>query len=466
MLKGVKGVEVRGSKEIEITGITTDSRRVGPGFLFIAKKGNQFDGHAYIPQAIEAGARAVVTDLYDPFILATQIITSDPNRLEALLASQYYRFPSKELFVVGVTGTKGKTTTTYLVRHLLATRGEKAGLIGTIETWIGEERFPSEYTTAGAAFNQKLLREMVNQGVKSAVLEVSSHGLHQGRVDQIDFDVGVFTNLSPDHLDYHKTIEAYAEAKRSLFEKVSGVAVLNGDDPWSSFMRGNQEVLLVGIENACHLRAENVILSPNGLSFTVEGIPFTSCLMGQFNVYNLLSAIGVGKVKGLSIQEMSDLLIDFPGVPGRLERVPNQKGVHVFVDYAHTGESLGFALATLRRQTKGRLLVVFGCGGDRDPRRRSGMAEAAERYADLSIITTDNPRSEDPEKIAREIFERFVSKKNVLIELNRREAIRKALERAEKDDCVLIAGKGHEKVQIFFSRTVSFDDVLVAKEVE
>ncbi|HSX12863.1 MAG TPA: UDP-N-acetylmuramoyl-L-alanyl-D-glutamate--2,6-diaminopimelate ligase [Chlamydiales bacterium] len=445
-------VEIKG-KDTEITGICSDSRIVAPGNLFIAKgKGAQ-----YITQAMSNGARAIVTDLYDPFLSVTQIIAPNPQELEARIASRYYERPSEKLFCVGVTGSKGKTTTTYLCRHLLEKLGQKCGLIGTIETWI-EHRVLSNFTTHDACANQKQLREMVNHQCKAAVLEVSSHGLDQGRVDEIQFDCAIFTNLYPDHLDYHKTVEQYAAAKKKLFS-MARTSILNVDSPWSTFM-GNG--LTVGIENPADIRAENIVFNEFGTEFTVDGVQFVTPLMGYYNVYNVLCAIGLGVIKGKRIQEMSRFFLDFESVPGRLERVPNDQGKHIIVDYAHTGESLAQTLATLKPIAKQKMIVVFGCGGNRDKARRTQMAEAAEKFADYSIITTDNPRSEDPEIISQEIKSGFRTEKYRVI-LDRKMAIQEAIAMAKAGDFVVIAGKGHEKVQIFSHQTVSFDDVAIAK---
>lgn len=464
LLHGVSGIEVRGSKEVEITGIASDSRVVAPGNLFIARKGEKEDGSRYIGQAVSSGAKAVVTDLYDPFLSLPQVICPSPGRIEALLSAKYYGRPSQKLFVVGVTGSKGKTTTTYLCRHLLSGFGQTCGLVGTIETWIGEKRQSSERTTHDAIWNQKLLREMVVQKCTSAILEVSSHGLSQGRVDEIVFDVGIFTNLYPDHLDYHQTVENYAESKKKLFGKVKGVSILNQDSPWASFMQTQGNVLSVGIENFAKIQAKNISYSDRGTEFFIDGVLFRSSLLGLFNVYNLLSAIGLGVSRGKSLEDISEVLSSFPGVPGRLERVPNEKGIHVIVDYAHTGESLESVLATLKNVAQKKMIVVFGCGGERDPARRKKMAQAAEKYADFSIVTTDNPRSEDPEMIAREIVSGFCSLDKVAVVLDRKEAIGEAIGMAKRGDFVVIAGKGHEKVQIFLNKTVTFDDVSVVKE--
>lgn len=464
LVKGIKGVEVRGSKEVEIKTLCSDSRISSPGCLFIAKKGEKYDGSQFIQEAVNGGAKAFVTNVYDPFISLPQIICENPAAIEAVLAARFFQRPSKKLFVVGVTGSKGKTTTTYLIRHLLEGFQEKCGLIGTVEIIAGERR-QSSYTTHDAISNQKLLNEMVLQKCSSAVLEVSSHGLSQDRVAEIDFDIGVFTNLYPDHLDYHKTIEHYAASKRKLFDLVSGIAIVNGDSPWAPYMRGKTKGLTFGMDGQADIRAKEVVASESGISFTVDSVLFESRLMGFFNVYNLLASIAVGVAKGKSLKEISAALKSFPGVPGRLEKIENKKGIHVFVDYAHTGESLENVLSCLKTFAKKRIIVVFGCGGNRDKARRKEMAMASQKYADAIVVTSDNPRTEDPEQICRDILQGFSSLKNVVVEPDRKGAIAKAIGQAKEGDFVLIAGKGHEKVQIFLNQTVTFDDVAVAKEI-
>jgi UDP-N-acetylmuramoyl-L-alanyl-D-glutamate--2,6-diaminopimelate ligase len=442
-----KGLLIKGNKEVSITGLSCNSQTVAPGNLFIAKKGLTREGAEFIPQAVNAGASAIATDIYDPFLSLPQIIHPKLSEIEALLAARYYQFPSKELFLVGVTGTKGKTTTSYLIKHLLDGLKKPSGLIGTVETIIGENRFFSTLTTHDVITNQKALREMILKGCKAAVLEVSSHGLCQGRVDEIEFDLAVFTNLYPDHLDYHKSMDDYAAAKRKLFGKADR-AIVNAD----SFWQGSGQ-LSFGIEKG-DIRAQDLVLGDKGTEFRIDGCNFTLPLIGKFNVYNALAAVGVGLELGAPLEKIRDILATFGSVPARLERVGN-----VFVDFAHTGEALENVLQTLRDIAKGKVIVVFGCGGGRDPGRRAGMARAAEKWADVSIITTDNPRQEDPNEIARQIVSFY--EKPPLVELDRKKAIEKALSIAKEEDLVLIAGKGHEKVQIFSHQTIAFDDMAV-----
>ena len=460
-------VQVRGNASVEITGLTSDSRKVSPGNLFFAKKGATVDGATFIPKALEAGAAAIVTDLYDPFCKAAQIITPHVQALEAPLAARYYGHPSKELVTVGITGSKGNTTTTYLVQYLLEQLGVPCGLISTVETAIRERRFPSTHTTHDAIANHKLLREMCDSGCKGAAVEVSSHGLTQGRVDLIEFTVGIFTNLYPDHLDYHKTVEQYALAKRRLMERTRERALLNADNEWTPFMLEKVQCphWTYGIDRKADIRATDIAFSPTGTYFTVtfqeSSHPFRSHLMGRFNVYNLLTATAVGLHRGATLPEIATALERSRAVPGRLEEVVVNKPFRIFVDYAHTGESLENVLKTLRELTTRKIWVVFGCGGNRDPARRTQMALAAQKFADRVIVTADNPRSEDPQEIARQITAALSCPHEV--ELDRKQAIRRAVTQAEEGDIVLITGKGHEKVQIFAHQTVPFDDVAIAQ---
>lgn len=470
LIKDIPIPQVKGSKEIEITGISADSRTISPGSLFIAKKGGNHDGVQFIPQALQGGAAAIVTDIYDPFIKQTQLIHPRPEQIEALLAARYYGNPSSQLFVVGTTGTKGKTTTTYLVKHLLDGLQLSSGLISTVETVVGNNRFSSTLTTHDVIANQKLLKEMLLKGAKACALEVSSHGLDQGRVDEIRFRVGIFTNLYADHLDYHPTMEDYAKAKRKLFAKVTDCAIFNADSPWSSFMREgcSAKILTFGLEQVADVQAKELQCNEKGTRFQVsyqgKTVPFQTPLIGRYNVRNVLGVICLGIHLGASLEEIAHILSSFTTVPGRLEKVVNKRKIEVFVDFAHTGDALDNVLHTLKEIAPRRLLVLFGCGGNRDPQRRKGMALAAQKWADEIVVTSDNPRQEDPVLICQEIVSHFSNAKNVQVEIDRKKAIQKILALAEPQDIVLIAGKGHERMQIFAHQTIPFDDVLVAKE--
>jgi UDP-N-acetylmuramoyl-L-alanyl-D-glutamate--2,6-diaminopimelate ligase len=477
LIQGLEIAAVKGSKEIEITGICSDSRRLVPGSLFIAKRGNSLDGNQFIPQAIDSGAVAVLTEFYNPFLgKITQLVDPRVRELEAMLACRYYGYPSRELFVFAVTGTKGKTTTTYLMKHMLDALEMPCGLIGTIETIIGDKRSFSSLTTHYVVTNQKLLREMLDAGSLAVALEASSHGIIQGRIDQTDLNVALFTKLTPDHLDYHHTMQDYAAAKKGLFTLLNSsskkdlCAVANGDDEASEFLLQGCRAkhLLFGFGPQCDVRAENISFSPSGTSFNVrfqkESQHFFTSLIGRFNVYNVLGVICVGLHLGHSLEKIASIFSDFQTVPGRLERVPNSRNIHVFVDYAHNGDALDNALQTLREIARRKIITVFGAGGNKDPGRRSGLAKAAEKGSDVSIVTSDNPRKEDPAEICRQILLGFSNPQAVLVEIDRKKAIELAIAMAEPEDIVLIAGKGHEREQIFAHRSVPFDDRSVALE--
>jgi UDP-N-acetylmuramoyl-L-alanyl-D-glutamate--2,6-diaminopimelate ligase len=477
LIHGLEGIEVKGSKEIELTGISTDSRITSPGHLFLAKKGAAFDGREFIPQAIQSGASAVLSDAFNPFqSQVTQIIAPHPEELEAQLAARFYRHPSKELFVFGVTGTNGKTSTTYLVRHLIEQKEKgSCGLIGTIETILGDRRAFSTLTTHDVVTNQRFLREMADANSCAAALEVSSHGLEQGRLSGIEFDVGLFSNLTADHLDYHKTMEEYAKAKKRLFalleksSKKNKCAIANADDPYTPFLLEGSTVprILFGFGEEADLRAESFAFSPLGTNFICryqgQSQLFFTPLIGRFNIYNMLGAIAVGIQRGYQLEEMGSLFTSFEVPPGRLERIEGKRPIHVFIDYAHTNDALHNVLTTLREIAKKRIITVFGAGGNRDPGRRPGLARAAEKGSDVTIVTSDNPRDEDPQEICRQILAGFLYPQQSRIELDRKRAIELAIQIAKPDDIVLIAGKGHERVQIFGQNSVPFDDREVAR---
>lgn len=467
LIEQVEGLVVRGSREGEISGLCADSRLVAPGDLFVARRGEIHDGTHYILDAIQAGAVAVLTDLYDPFLEVPQLIHPDVPSIEAQLASHFFHNPSHSLKMVGITGTNGKSTTAFLLKAILDKQGAQAGLIGTIEWVVGSHRFPGKMTTPEAITTHKLLREMVNVGCKAAIMEVSSHALDQNRVGEVDFDIGLLTSFSQDHLDYHGSMEAYKEAKMRLFTglKEGGWAIYNQDEPFIPVTKG--QLMSYGLEKEADLMAKNVQLSEKGILFTAchegEEQVCKSDLIGRFNVYNLLAAIAASLKCGISLEEATRALKTCRAVPGRLERVRNKRGLSLFVDYAHSPDALEKILNTLSPFKKGKLITVFGCGGDRDQNKRAKMGEVVERGSDLAIVTSDNPRSEDPQAIADGIL-KGMTQSSPLVELDRKKAIEKAVQLAEKGDIILIAGKGHEKEQIFARQVVPFDDVQVAQK--
>ncbi len=481
LLKEIPVKQIKGSKDLDITGVCANSKLVAPGNLFIARKGKAEDGTVFIPEAVAAGAVAILTDIYDPLLSKdiTQVIHPDVTSLESLVAAHYYQYACNELFLVGITGTNGKTTTSFLIKHLLDSVDGPCGLIGTIEYIIGQQRYQATRTTPDAASNHKMLREMVIHGCKSAVMEVTSHALDQNRVDQIDFDTVVFTNLTLDHLDYHHNLENYSQAKSKLFSRLDPtktkpihpfpkLAIVNVDNPWHKQMLQNckAKILTYGIEQNADLKAEDIKLSPAGTSLTLnylgKKIALSWPLLGRFNIYNCLAATAVGLSRHIPLERIAEVLQTAPHVPGRLEAVHNSLGLKIYVDFSHKPDALQNVLECLQEFKTGRIIVVFGCGGNRDSTKRPVMAQICQKYADITIVTSDNPRNEDPAEIARQITTGFTQTANYTVELDRATAIEKAIKLATSNDIVLIAGKGHETHQIFAHKTIEFDDRKVA----
>ncbi|MCI5052938.1 MAG: UDP-N-acetylmuramoyl-L-alanyl-D-glutamate--2,6-diaminopimelate ligase [Simkaniaceae bacterium] len=453
---------VKGSKGITINGVCSHSKRVSPGDLYLAIRGGSFDGTQYIPEALDAGASAILTDIYNPFLKnVVQIIHKDVRSIEPKIASCFYDYPSSKLFTMGVTGTNGKTTIAYMIRHLL---GRACGLMGTIETIIGDHHLTAELTTPDSVTCQKLLYEMVKSGCSSAVMEVSSHGLMQNRVDEVQFDVAIFSNLSLDHLDYHGTMEEYAEAKSRLFQLAPN-AILNIDDPWSKKMHPKGIVFTYALDQKADLRATEIALGEKGMQFILEykgkSYPVVAPLVGRFNVYNLLAAFSALLVKGERIENLIHRIQSFSAAPGRMQRVISTRPFDLYVDFAHSPDALESALKTLREIAQKRIITVFGCGGQRDVEKRPLMMDIAEKYSDQVIVTNDNPRNEDPMQIAKEILN---GRKGV-IELDRRKAIEMAIAMAQPGDLILVAGKGHESRQIIADRSYPFNDYAIATEL-
>jgi UDP-N-acetylmuramoyl-L-alanyl-D-glutamate--2,6-diaminopimelate ligase len=477
--KLVQPIRVRGTTQREIEGIAYDSRQVRPGYVFVALPGRRADGRAFMADAVKRGAVAVVTEGECEVPLgAVCLCVSDARQALAEMACAFYGNPSQRLRMIGITGTNGKTTTSYFCRDILTAAGYPAGLIGTISYQIGQRRIPAARTTPEAPDIQAMLDQIVRGGGRAAVMEVSSHGLDQKRVWGIDFDVGVFTNLSQDHLDYHGTMERYFAAKAQLFRSLGQMskkawAVINMDDSWGMRLADtggwNAELVTYGLHPNAVVRAENVELSAEGSVFRLV----TPCgaarvklaLPGAFNVSNALAAAAGCGVFGIPLDVMASALEGMRCVPGRLERVPVEKPFRVFVDYAHTPDALENVLETLRAITARRLIVVFGCGGDRDRGKRPLMGAVAARLADYVILTSDNPRREDPESILKEIEQGIPPGAPVEKFVNREEAIFRALQRAGDGDIVLIAGKGHETYQEFADTVVPFDDREVVKRL-
>ncbi|WP_069365276.1 UDP-N-acetylmuramoyl-L-alanyl-D-glutamate--2,6-diaminopimelate ligase [Salisediminibacterium beveridgei] len=468
---------IEGNPETDIQSLEMDSRKVMEGALFFCIRGFTVDGHEFAKQAKSKGAVAFVTEKKLD-VEGVQIIVNDSKRAMALMSACFYDYPSSKMQMIGVTGTNGKTTVTHFIQHLLKAAGKNAGMIGTMYTEMNGIKTDTLNTTPESFVLQSLLHEMTNHRVDSVTMEVSSHALQMGRVHGTDFDIGVYTNLSQDHLDYHKTMDQYAYAKSLLFSRMGNAgnndvqkrAVINIDDDYAEVMIGAcaVPVLTYGIHNACDFRAMDVVIKPGGVFFSVESaegsFPVTLTMTGLFSVYNALAAFAAGYAAGLSCEFIAETLSDLPQVSGRFETVPSEPApFQVIVDYAHTPESLRNVLETAKAANSSRLTVVFGCGGDRDKDKRPLMGAIAESLADKVFITSDNPRSEVPEMIIEDIL-KGMQKENHQVITDRKEAIYRAVCEAEEKELILIAGKGHESYQIIGDQTYDFNDRLVAIE--
>lgn len=482
LIEGLQVEILQGGVDQEIAAVAYDSRSVGPGDLFVCIPGRRFDGHHFIPEAARHGAVAFVVerDVRAAFrgqVNGTLVLTPDSRRALAHVATRFFDFPSSELLLIGITGTNGKTTVSYLCEAVLKAAGHKTGVIGTIDYRCDGVRKEAARTTPEASDLQALLRWMRDQGAGGVVMEVSSHSLALSRVEGCTFDVAIFTNLTQDHLDFHGTMDNYFEAKARLFSMVKegGTAVVNLDDPAGRRLRAltRAAVLTYGLSREADLTVEGATYSLEGiharLSTPWGGGEIRSPLLGRHNLYNLLAAAGAGLALNLPLERILEGLAALQRVPGRLERVECGQPFTVVVDYAHTPDALERVLRTTRDFAIGRIIALFGCGGERDRGKRPLMGELAGRLADRLFLTSDNPRGEAPEAILQEIeagvrrVPGAMAKVQVLGD--RREAIEAALQAAQPGDVVLLAGKGHETVQIIGDRTIPFDDRQVAREV-
>lgn len=477
------GSRIAGDAGTIVTGIQTDSRKVRPGDLFLCIPGLVSDGHDFAEKAAQAGAAALVVERDVPVMLP-KLFVKDARYAMAVIACHFYAYPSRELKLIGVTGTNGKTTTTMLIERILADQSFRTGLMGTIRMKIGDEWFDAERTTQEAAELQMNLRKMRDAGADFAVMEVSSHALELGRVKGCRFRTALFTNLTQDHLDFHQTMERYKAAKGLFFSRLgneftgdpntASYAVLNADDPASADYAKltSAQTITYGLGEDADVRATDIRMTAKGTRFTVsafgERSEVSMKLVGKFNVYNALGAISSTLVERIPLSAIANSLERIRGVPGRMETIEGDADYLVVVDYAHTPDGLLNALETIREFCEGRVITVFGCGGDRDRTKRPLMGAIAARYSDYTIVTSDNPRSEPPEAIMREIEPGIVregagAERYALI-ADRREAIHKAVEMANPGDVILIAGKGHEPIQIVGGVHLHFDDRLVAQE--
>jgi UDP-N-acetylmuramoyl-L-alanyl-D-glutamate--2,6-diaminopimelate ligase len=469
--------EIIGSKDAEFKGIQADSRKVIPGELFICVRGLAMDGHHYAAQAVEAGAAALVVE--EPLPLdVPMLVVKDTRYAMAVIANHYYGYPSRDMKVVGITGTNGKTTTTFIIDKILSDRGFRTGLMGTVQMRIGEEIFPASNTTQESLDLQHNFARMRDAGTQYCIMEVSSHALDLGRVKETKFRTALFTNLTQDHLNYHNTMEEYRLVKGLLFSRLGNggeslpgersYAVLNADDEASAYYAKQTAVDIVtyGIERPADIRAENIRITSKGTSFRLctylGDTDVVLKLVGKFNVYNALGAIAVCLLEGVSLEQVKESLEVLLPVEGRMEAVDEGQEYQVLVDYAHTPDGLENALMAVKEVAEGRVITVFGCGGDRDKTKRPKMGRIAASYSDYVLVTSDNPRTEEPDAILLDIepgvIEAGLGKDHYEMVADRRTAIQKAIEMASPKDVVLIAGKGHETYQIIKGETLHFDD--------
>ena len=480
MLVGLEGLKVKGDLDIEINGIADNSQKVEKGYLFVAIKGFKVDGHKYIENAIEQGAIAVMIEegcnLKELKIPSGITIVMAKNTREglAICSGNFYGNPSKKLKVIGVTGTKGKTTTTYMIKKILEKAGKKVGLIGTIATYInGKKLKDSDRTTPESLELQQLFNQMIEAGTEYVVMEVSSQSLKLHRVDGVEFDVVLFTNFSEDHIspNEHPDMEDYFKSKAKLFEMCKN-GIINTDD-----LKGNQllklfpdnNITTYGIDNGANVLAKDITITNSYVDFKVKltdrnervktGIP------GRFSVYNSLAAICVAKRMGIDSETIKEALLEVR-VPGRSELVENKLEIPIMIDYAHSPESLQNILQAVKSYTRGRVISVFGCGGDRDTSKRAIMGEISGRIADYTFITSDNPRTEDPEKIVEQIEEGMKKTKGKYsVVVDRTEAIKQAIKMANKRDIIVLAGKGHEPYQEINGVKYPFDERIIVRDI-
>ena len=480
ILSGIEGLKAKGTLDMEIMGVAHDSRKVKEGYVFIAVKGYDVDGHNYIHQAIENGAKAIVIEdissIKQSGLPEGITLVVAPNTREALakMACNFYDNPSKKFNLIGITGTKGKTTTTFMIKSILEKSGQKVGLIGTVANYIGDKNLgESSRTTPESLELQELFAEMVKEKINTVVMEVSSQSLKLHRVDGCDFNIGVFTNFSEDHISEkeHPDMQDYFNSKLKLFDMCKK-GFINVDDYQVAKVKKlakNCDIKTYGIDNSADLLAKDITVTNASVDFKVKigqrnervktGIP------GRFSVYNSLAAISVASVFGIDAEKIKEALLEVR-VPGRSELVDNKKELTIMIDYAHSPESLQNILSAVKSYTRGRVISVFGCGGDRDPGKRPQMGEISGNIADFTIITSDNPRTEDPTEIVKEIEVGTKKTKGKYIAIvDRIEAIKYAIDMANKNDIIVLAGKGHETYQEINGKKYPFDEREIIKKL-
>ena len=497
MIKDIDIIQVSGVLSGEVTAICYDSRNCEKDSLFVAVSGRELDGHAYIKEAVDRGAKFVVHEKdYSPPPGVTSIRVPNSRAILGVLGKNFYNDPSSRLCLIGVTGTNGKTTVTYLLEAILKAAGFSVGIVGTVNYRFNNKELPAPHTTPESYELQRIFRFMVDQGVTHVVMEVSSHALDLRRVDECSFDMGIFTNLSQDHLDYHETLENYFQAKKRFFTEIIPAGkknyayrmIINGDDPWGQRLVAEAGATLpyrtFCIDNKCNITAERYSFSMEGTRAEINAggshIAIFSPLIGKFNLHNILASVTAASLLGVPENFIRTGVENLINVPGRLEKVSVPGEPEVFVDYAHTEDALQRVLQNLSPFKKGRIITVFGCGGDRDRGKRPLMGKAATDSSDLAILTSDNPRTEDPLSIIAEIekgmggnaarkllpgeLKKNANEKSYVVIPDRREAIETAVALAGNSDIVLIAGKGHEDYQIIGTKRIPFDDRQVARK--
>ncbi len=471
LLEDVEVKEIIGSEHLNISGIAFSSFDVKPGNIFVCISGFKTDGHDYAEDAIQRGAIAVLAEKDISDVGVTCIVTDNTRKALAKMAANFYEHPEKSFCLIGITGTNGKTTTTYLVKSVLESLGKTVGLIGTNQNMIGTEVMPPKHTTPDSLELMQLFAKMRERKADYVVMEVSSHSLSLDRVTACTFDVGAITNITQDHLDFHKTMENYLEAKGILY-KITNAGIVNADDMSASYLLENSEcesMLTYGIENDCDMRATNVELSEKGVAFDLsyenKNYQVELSIPGKFSVYNALTALSCLVSAGISMNDAVNGLKTARGVKGRVEVIETGRGFSVIIDYAHTPDGLYNVIKTIRGFCKGRVITLFGCGGDRDSDKRPKMGKIAAALSDYCVVTSDNPRSEDPEKIIMQIVEGMKDGCKYEVVVNRFSAIEYALDLAKEGDVVLLAGKGHETYQILADRTIDFDEREIVRKL-
>jgi UDP-N-acetylmuramoyl-L-alanyl-D-glutamate--2,6-diaminopimelate ligase len=470
-------IGIEGDEDTPVTGISYDSRSIGPGYMFICVEGFSSDGHDYVEQAIQRGATSILAmkkvDVDTGRV--TVVYVKDTRKAMAAVAHVFYRFPSQRLKIIGVTGTNGKTTTTYLLQSILEKAGHKVGILGTIAIRYGNKEIPSIRTTPEALDLHRMFSEMVEDRTEYVVMEVSSHSLDLGRVGFIDFDIGIFTNLTQDHLDFHGSMDNYLEAKIKLFKSTDRANVINADDSFKDRIIDRirhlpTPIFTYGINNPADYRAVDIKLEQDGVRYNLVWkdniLPIELKIPGMISVYNSLAAASALIADGVSPQHVQQGLRAVKGVKGRSEAIDTGKGFGVIIDYAHTPDGLLNILSTIKGFAKGRIITLFGCGGNRDREKRPLMGEVAGKCSDFVVVTSDNPRKEEPHQIIDEILpgvERTGC--SYICMVDRREAIEYALRMAKPGDVVVLAGKGHETYQEFADRVIDFDERKIVSEI-